>query len=55
MCFIEITHHFLAFEIIVYFCYWYFCKLLETNRHFSLKIDSSDYDCVVDGGVLGLG
>jgi len=49
MCFIENAHHFLAFEIIVYFC-----KLLEANRHFRLKIDSSDYDCVVDGGVLGL-
>jgi hypothetical protein len=52
--FIENTRHFLTVEITLHFCYWYFCKLLEANRHFRLEIDSSDCDCGVDGGVLGL-
>jgi hypothetical protein len=39
MYFIENTHHFLAVEITLHFSYWYFCELLEANRHFRLEID----------------
>ena len=34
-------------ETILYFYYWYFAKLLEPNRHFTLKMESNHCDSFI--------